>query len=222
MSSILVILSRRIDEIIYDPYAILHKLDDISAGMIDKRDPSIPNLDIVLRRRIFLKSMQLTNLFLCVEKIYKDGVDYVYPSNNVIHILQKISNLFMYQIEPELNDLKFKYQPRSQAEIDYYEDSEISSKIDNNIIFNFHPEFDEEYPENAIPRPESLGVRSSLYSQIVSTHRNISNIHLNSILPFIYLLKSIRRKIKYIIKEDIKCFQRIPDIIIEKILNEYM
>ena len=246
------ILSRKIDEIIYDPYSLLYKLDEEDDCVTDKRDPNIPNIDVSLRRKLFLKSKQLAKLFIYIDNYHQNNGFYMegYPSQVLINIIEKISNLFMYQIEPEIMDLCIKLQPRNKEEAELHEKRHLdrceenigntseyryikyepnnptlqSKTVDerDKIMLNYHPDYNNDYPENAIPRPEMPSIRSSLYSQVVFTHSTISYIHMNTVMPLLYKLKSLRRNFKQKIKYNIPHIQCLPDIIIEKILNEYL
>ena len=124
------ILSQKLNEIIYDPYALLHKLDEETLNIVDKRDPNIPNIDTVLRRKVFMKSIQITNLFIYIENLYTQHKNNVkpYPSSNMVNVLEKISNIYTYQIYPEIKDLCIKFQPRNVAEYEHYEDENIAKK----------------------------------------------------------------------------------------------
>lgn len=254
------ILSRKIDEIIYDPYALLHRLDAESPDIVDKRDPNIPNIDVSLRRRLYLKATQLSRLFTHIDNLHHDNCfsTDAYPSHELLAILEKISTLYMFQIEPEIIELRLKLQPRNESEFEMHGRKHLGRLSENkddardhkyiheppyNPTFLMkeaddynHAMYDEgrnpghrilfthgpTLPSNAAPPLESPDVRSSLYSQLVFTHSNLSAIHIKTLLPLIYSLKSLRRTVRGILREPDSRFKSVPDMIIETILNEYL
>jgi hypothetical protein len=242
---IITTINEKLNEILYDPHAILHKLD------ADIQDLETPCIDVAIRRKLYLKGKQVSRLFLYIDDCYHENrIDMrCYPSKTLIETLEKLSNLYMFQIEPEILDHRIKLEPRNEEEYELHQRKHnmrySMNAIDYKYIYGmtFNPVFDsstsyydhfwnprqhimvediDNYPENAFPRPEMPCVRSSLYSQILFMHSTMSVIHENTLLPLVYALKSAQRKVHEVICYDIPIFKRVPDIIIETILNDYL
>ena len=120
-------IKKRIREIVFDPHALFHRIDTHDKNP-NESDPNVPNVDVALRRKTDRNCKLLVSLFHFLEDLFA-------PHGSVLSkflLLEFISDLYMYQIEPELIELRLKHESTTPVCIERFERRHIAQFINHN------------------------------------------------------------------------------------------
>ena len=121
-------IKKRIREIVFDPHALFHRIDTHDKNHTNESDPNVPNVDVALRRKTDRNCKLLVSLFHFLE----DHLPHMEVSSRNISLLEFISDLYMYQIEPELIELRLKHESTTPVCIERFERRHIAQFINHN------------------------------------------------------------------------------------------
>lgn len=160
------VLDVLIREALYNPLSILNGLD-VHKNNIN--DPNIPNLDKALRRKLHKKSVEIVKIFRFFETYQNEIMNEyarLYPKR-WLEIFKKIHDVYIYQLEPELIELRIKYSHEEDIDIEYHESRHLSRYISilhdsyscskNNDFYHVH-----DIPMN--PTFETTTIHDNIYS----------------------------------------------------------